>query len=286
MALRCVAPPFNATSCVAVPSHLLGRPVHQLAPFGEDLAGDIARVLAQRCANLPAHTFDVANMHLSDASDATDVAPNAVVVDTDLDGAQVRWRFDSDLLARLIDVRYGTAPVSALAAAAPPRRPDAPASGTARRLAQLLAEECVQALGRRLSYVPERATTLAYVLPPLGAKGTVSIDGAPVGAVSIELDTAAQVRLFSSLSGGPRDAELRQTGGHDHVGRRIALCMRAHVLDLRLSIAEILDLRPGQVVATSNPNVATVCIGEQALLRGRVHERAGKLCLTSLEFLE
>jgi flagellar motor switch protein FliM len=108
------------------------------------------------------------------------------------------------------------------------------------------------------------------------------------GALRILLDEAWSNSLLQALA-PVRKRAAHPTGGNPvtakSIGAQLQVTLIARLLEKRVTVGTLLDMRPGDVIPVSL-RTSDVLIGDSRLFRAAVAEHRGKLWLTSFENVE
>lgn len=252
----------------------LGRPVHLLPQFTGELREALGDLLRQHNRRYRAH-YQVGDVSLAPGQGA---GGRWLVSDAEV--GRMSCLLERNLVLSLMAHRYG----GALADVA-----NAQQTATEERLQALL---CRQVLGCVQQALGLPATEFALQHNPLSG---LSPGGWMVQAVITEpeqglsstvlvgLDGACMDRLLRRLADGqPPRAPRPRTTQPQALARRLDVKLQARLLQQTLSLGELLDLRPGDLVPVRlNPKATQVLVDGSCLFTASVAEHQGKLCLTS-----
>lgn len=267
----------------------LGRPVHLLEAFAKRCGSDLAEALRLGLNKRYGTRFEVTHTALRRQAQALPERRWAVA---GLPEGRLALSLDRRLVLRVLDCRYGEPTVSGQVAGE-----SRPMTSTEERLAQKLALSWLALLAQRLrdGLTPARTEQAPSTLPQPRWLG----EGAePVGAWTLELglDEPGPGGTHSLLLLTLDDAWMRQLlerlrtrrpqpqddgdAGHGTLSSRLQLQLQARLLSRRLSLGEVLDLRPGSVIPVSLQGTDVLVKGVR-LFTATVAEHKGKLCLTA-----
>lgn len=283
-----ILPPADGARLAALDPTTLGRPFHLLPEF--------LRLVEQELADFVAHELNAryrAQFQLKGLqAGQADLDPERRTWHR-LDGACVGISVARPLLLRILDYRYGGRASPAAPSSQPPRETE-----TERRLARMLGERLtarlVQAV-RRLSRsalptlkVPPAVETLPF--PPSEAPAwhmTLTLGEAGSGGAS-QIGLALDAAVFAQV--------LRQLSRHGAAGpgktlprpfaEQLTIPLSARLMEKRLTLGEIFDLKVGTVLPVSLQQQADVYIGRTRVFTAAVAESHGKLCLTTFDDAE
>ena len=286
-----ILPPADGARLAALDPTTLGRPFHLLPVF--------LRLVEQELADFVAHEL---NARYRAQFQFKGVQAGQADLDPErrtwhrLDGAGIGVNVARPLLLRILDYRYGGRTSPALPASQPPRETE-----TERRLARMLGErltarlvQAVWRLSRRTLptlKTPPAVETLPF--PPGDAPawhmqltlGEAGSGGASQIGLALDAAVFAQVLRQLSLQAalpGPAAGKTLARPFAEQLSIRLA----ARLMEKRLTLGEILDLRVGSVLPVSLQQQADVYIGRTRVFTAAVAESHGKLCLTSFDDAE
>ncbi|MFT7723719.1 MAG: FliM/FliN family flagellar motor C-terminal domain-containing protein [Roseateles sp.] len=252
----------------------LGRPVHLLPQFTGQLSEALGELLRQHNRRYRAH-YQVGEVALAPGQgDAGRWLVGSAAA------GHLACLLERSLVLSLMAHRYG---------ATPAETENAQQTATEARLQALLCRQllgCVQqALG-----LPAEDLALQHSphsgLTPGGwiVRATILEPGQNLSStVLIGLDGACMDRLLHRLADGqPPRAPRARTPPPQALARRLDVKLQARLLQQTLSLGELLDLRPGDLVPVRlNPKATQVLVDGSCLFTASVAEHQGKLCLTS-----
>jgi flagellar motor switch protein FliM len=252
----------------------LGRPVHLLPQFTGQLREALGDLLRQHNRRYRAQ-YQVGELSL---------APGQ--------GEAGRWLFSDDeqgrmgcllereLVLSLMAHRYGATPADAA---------QAQQTATEERLQALLCRQLLGCARQALGLAATELTLQAGAKPGLApgswvARATIHEAGQGLNSqVLIGLDAACMDRLLRRLADAqPARAPRPRSSPQQALARRLEVKLQARLLQQTLSLGELLDLRPGDLVPVRlNLKATQVLVDESCLFTASVAEHQGKLCLTS-----
>lgn len=283
----------NSPSYQTLDPATLGRPIHLLRNFSALFRDELVEVLRTTYNRRYRSHFDVADVSISQ-------------IDGEL--PQTRWRtygcpsgrigfsIDRQLALAILGYRYGaTEKMPSEGEALPPET--ASEERLAGNLGQKFADLLVKCIEMRLDEATADASAKpALVELALLANGTpaygkwiakVTIVEAAInvrGTLYLTLDESWMARLLHNL------APLRDKRGDSLVktpvaANQIPLTVVARLLEKEMQLADVLNIRVGEVIPISMRD-ADVLIDGSRLFTATVAEQDGKLCLTCFEDAE
>ncbi|MBV8036787.1 FliM/FliN family flagellar motor C-terminal domain-containing protein [Roseateles sp.] len=269
-----MSPPAPPTAPAVLDPRTLGRPVHLLPQFTGQLREALGDLLRQHNRRYRAH-YQVGEVSLAPGQGE---AGRWLVSDS----AQGRMSclLERSLVQSLMAHRYGATPTAVA---------NAQQTATEERLQALL---CRQMLGCAQQALGQPATDLALHHSPLPGlapgswmvRAAISEPGQGLAStVLIGLDSACMDRLLRRLADEqPPRAPRPRTAPPQALARRLDVKLQARLLQQTLSLGELLDLRPGDLVPVRlNAKATQVLVDGSCLFTASVAEHQGKLCLTS-----
>jgi len=266
--------PAIPTAPAVLDPRTLGRPVHLLPQFTGQLREGLGDLLRQHNRRYRAH-YQVGEVSLAPGQGAA-----GLWLVSDAPEGRMSCLLERSLVQSLMAHRYG----STLAEVA-----DAPQTATEERLQALL---CRQVLGCAQQALGPPAAELSLQHSPLSG---LAPGGWVVQAAISEPDQGLESTLLIGLDGACMDRLLRRLADEQParaarprsappqpLARRLDVKLQARLLQQTLSLGELLDLRPGDLVPVRlNPKATQVLVDGSCLFTASVAEHQGKLCLTS-----
>jgi flagellar motor switch protein FliM len=302
--------PATAGNFQILDPRTLGRPVHLLGGFTEQIRGDLTALLRDRLNRRYQASFEIVAITLSAAA-----AAHAAVRWMPYTSAAGRMGFaiDRSLLLCILGYRYGVPDLRVVSTENEPSQPRAEETKvwaerettTEERLAQMLGRALVTTVGQRVQALGRQNDDMPQPLPaaPLFKETTASVpvQGGWVlearvverarkadGSLRILLDEPWSTSLLQGLA--PMSKRTAQPagakpGGAQSVGAQLQVTLTARLLEKQLTVGTLLDMSPGDVIPISL-GASDVLIGDSRLFRAAVAEHQGKLWLTSFESVE
>lgn len=280
---------YSAALHPVLDARTLGRPVHLLAPFARKFGADLSDLLRQGMNRRYGTRLAVAEARM--AHRPASPSPRWQVYG--LAQGRMGVAVERELLLRLLHCRYGVGSGAVLDPAT------IPFTATEDRLARRLGEDLVAALAQRvqaglagLAMGPQPDSEgdaavqwLAQSRDAVGAWSLVLTVEEPGwglrSEVQIGLDDAWMERLLAQLTTGRSQARRERLHAETRpLAGRIPLRLSARLLRRRMTLGEVMDLRPGDVIPVSF-QTADVLIKDSRLFTATVAEHKGGLWLTA-----
>lgn len=265
---------------------LLGRPVHLLPQFAQQLGDDLARALAGGALRRYWGGFHLESVEFGRVPD----------------GAALRWfgvasahgsvavAFERQLLLGLLDWRYGRRS----AAGAPARDPGAErVTATEERLVVVLTQQLVDVLAARVAAAtgsaPGAPAAAAPASAPHKAAWTVRValrsiqSGAP-GQCYLALDNELMGHVLQALQRGQGRARAPRAPA-EPLAAALQVRLDGRLVSKEITLGSLFGLKVGDVIPVSVGR-AEVLLDDSRLFTAAVAEHKGKLCLTSFEDAE
>jgi flagellar motor switch protein FliM len=268
---------------------LLGRPVHLLHTFTEQLRGDLSALFLDINRRYKA-SFRIGDVALArmDRSESTGrwIAYRAT-------HGQIAFSPERSVLLSVLDYRYGrrggAASGGSPAAAAPDR-----VTATEERLASSLGMQLVKTLAARIDGKDGAAShpqdfSAAPSSAPLKGAWTVSVVVQDMatgieGGLWFTLDEAWMTRLLRGLA--PARARLNKPHADmQPLPARLQLTLTGRLTSKEMLLGDLLAVRVGDVIPITLSRT-DVLLDDARLFTAAVAEHQGKLCLTSFEDVE
>lgn len=286
--MRSERPSSHPEAATALDPRTLGRPVHLLEAFAKRCGCDLAEALRLGLNKRYGTRFEVTHTAMRRQAQALPGRRWAVA---SLPEGRLALSLDRRLVLRVLDCRYGEPTVSSQVSGE-----SRPMTSTEERLAQKLALSWLALLAQRLrdGLTPARTEQASSTLPQPRWLG----EGAePVGAWTLELgvdepgsggthsllltlDDAWMRLLLERLRSRRPLPQDDVDAGRGALSGRLQLQLQARLLSRRLTLGEVLDLRPGSVIPVSLQGT-DVLVKDVRLFTATVAEHKGKLWLTA-----
>lgn len=284
----------NVRAHTVIDPRTMGRPVHLLGGFAQQLRDDFADFLRARI-----NRRYKANFQIDAISFVAAPADSQRWLSYNAHDARVHFAIERPLLLCLLRYRYGSAMPETSAASdsnTPPATPliDEPETATEERLGTMLGQQLSEIVIRRIeSAQREPAATPAEVTFSESGLQSAS-DGEWLlqltlsetryhlsGNLLLKISAVWMNRLLQALAPSRERSRQKQMTATKPFPARLQLTLRARMLEKEVSLGTLLDLRLGDVLPISVGD-ADVLIGDSRLFTASVAEHHGKLCLTSL----
>lgn len=266
---RPAALPASAPGAALDP-RTLGRPVHLLPRFTQQLGEALAGLFRAQRRRHRAH-YQLGALQLSPGLAGL---PSDRWLSAQGELGQLACRIERGLLLRLMAQRYGETESSE----GPPAE-----TATEERLQLQLGRQLIEVLLQTLGMPAE----LPLHAGPLGPVGPGSwLLRIPVhdegfqSELLIALEAPWIDRLLRDLSAQMPARRAPAGPEGEPLARRLKLKLEARLLEKTLSLGELLDLRPGDVLP-ARLQTADVRVDGSRLFTAAVAEHQGKLCLTA-----
>lgn len=284
----------NVRAHTVIDPRTMGRPVHLLGGFANQLRDDFADFLRARINRRYKANFQIDAISLvaapADSQRWSSYGAN--------DG-RIHFAIDRPLLLCLLRYRYGSAMPEISAAVdnnTSSHTPivDEPETATEERLGTMLGQQLAEIVVRRIesaqrgrAKAPAEVTFAESGLQSTGEgewllRLTLSETRYSVsGNLLMKISAAWMNRLLQALAPSRERSRQKQMTATKPFPARLQLTLRARMLEKEVSLGTLLDLRLGDVLPISVGD-ADVLIGDSRLFTASVTEHHGKLCLTSL----
>ncbi|WP_161965912.1 FliM/FliN family flagellar motor C-terminal domain-containing protein [Steroidobacter cummioxidans] len=284
----------NVRAHTVIDPRTMGRPVHLLGGFANQLRDDIADFLRARINRRYKASFQIdAISFIAAPADSQRWLSYAA------DEGRIHFVIERPLLLCLLRYRYGS-PLPEMSAATdsatPPLTPviEEPETATEERLGIMLGQQLSELAVRRIesaqrspAETPAEVTFTEAALH--GANDgdwllrlTLSETRCNVsGELLLKISAVWMNRLLQALAPARERSRQKQITATKPFPARLQLTLRARLLEKEVSLGTLLDLRQGDVLPISVGD-ADVLIGDSRLFTASVAEHHGKLCLTSL----
>ncbi|MDZ7862141.1 MAG: FliM/FliN family flagellar motor switch protein [Acidovorax sp.] len=280
---------FSAVLHPVLDARTLGRPVHLLAPFARKFGADLSDLLRQGMNRRYGTRLAVAEARM--VHRPASAAPRWQVYG--MPQGRMGVAMERELLLRLLQCRYG------VRSGEVPDPATIPLTATEDRLARRLGEDIVAALVLRVqaglaalamgpqpdAEVEGALQWLAQSRDAVGAWSLVLTVEEPGwglrSEVQVGLDDAWMERLLAQLTTGRTQARRERLHAETHsLAGRIPVRLSARLLRRRITLGEVMDLRPGDVIPVSFQS-ADVLVKDSRLFTATVAEHKGGLWLTA-----
>lgn len=284
----------NVRAHTVIDPRTMGRPVHLLGGFANQLRDDFADFLRARINRRYKASFQVDAISLVAAP-----ADSQRWLSYNAHDGRIHFSVDRPLLLCLLRYRYGSAMPETSAAidsntAPPTPLIDEPETATEERLGTMLGQQLAEIVVRRIESV-QRGRAKAPADVTFAEAGLQSAsDGEWLllltlsetrcnvsGHALLKISAAWMNRLLQALAPSRERSRQKQMTATKPFPSRLQLTLRARMLEKEVSLGTLLDLRVGDVLPISVGD-ADVLIGDSRLFTASVAEHHGKLCLTSL----
>lgn len=268
----------------------MGRPVHMLGGFANQLRDDVTDFLRTRINRRYKASFQI-----DDVSFAAAPADSQRWLCYSADDGRLHFAIDRPLLLCLLRYRYGSVMPEGSGDGTPPAPPmDEPETATEERLGTLLGQQLTELAIRRIESLqrvaPETPATVTFTETVMHGSGdgdwllrvTLSETRCNVsGNLLIKIPEGWMTRLLQALTPNRERSRQKQMTATKPFPARLQLTLRARMLEKEVSLGTLLDLRQGDVLPISLGE-ADVLIGDSKLFTASIAEHHGKMCLTSL----
>jgi len=289
----------NVRAHTVIDPRTMGRPVHLLGGFANQLRDDFADFFRARLNRRYKASFQIDAISFVAAPANSQRWLSYATSDGHTDEGRIHFAIERPLLLCLLRYRYGSVMPETSAAgdsAAPLLAPtvDEPETATEERLGNMLGQQLAELAVRRIE-----STQRAPVETPAAVTfAEAALQGASEGEWLLQLslsETRCNVsgnlllkisapwmnRLLQALAPNRERQRQKQMTAAKPFPARLQLTLRARLLEKVVPLGTLLDLRQGDVLPISVGD-ADVLIGDSRLFTASVAEHHGKLCLTSL----
>jgi flagellar motor switch protein FliM len=289
----------NVRPYTVIDPRTMGRPVHLLGGFANQLRDDFADFLRARINRRYKASFQIdAISFVAAPADSQRWLSYATHDGNDANDGRIHFVIERPLLLCLLRYRYGSPMPEASAGGerATPMPPmiDEPETATEERLGIMLGQQLVELAVRRIESVQrsrvETPAEVKFVEAALqGANDgewllrlTLSETRCHIsGDLLLKISADWMNRLLQALAPARERSRQKQITATKPFPARLQLTLRARLLEKEVSLGTLLDLRQGDVLPISVGD-ADVLIGDSRLFTASVAEHHGKLCLTSI----
>lgn len=284
----------NVRTHTVIDPRTMGRPVHLLGGFANQLRDDVTDFLRARINRRYKASFQIDAVSFTAAT-----ADSQRWLTYCAEDGRVHFSIDRPLLLCLLRYRYGSAMPEGSANVesdntAPAPVIDEPETATEERLGTMLGQQLAELVVRRIESVqrrpPKTPATVAFTEAALhgACEGdwllgiTLSESRYNIsGNLLMKISANWMARLLQALTPNRERSRQKQMTATKPFPARLQLTMRARLLEKEVSLGTLLDLRQGDVLPISLGD-ADVLIGDSRLFTASIAEHHGKLCLTSL----
>jgi flagellar motor switch protein FliM len=290
----------NVRAHTVIDPRTMGRPVHLLGGFANQLRDDIADFLRARINRRYKASFQIDA--ISFVSAPADSQRWLSYVTNDGSGAhdgRIHFAIERPLLLCLLRYRYGSvmpeasAPIESNTSTTTPLT-DEPETATEERLGTMLGQQLSELAVRRIESAQREPVTSPAAVTFTEAVLQGASDGEwlvkltlsetrynVTGNILLKISAVWMNRLLQALAPSRERSRQKQITATKPFPARLQLTLRARMLEKEVSLGTLLDLRLGDVLPISVGD-ADVLIGDSRLFTASVAEHHGKLCLTSL----
>jgi flagellar motor switch protein FliM len=293
-AVRTAGKQRSTRAYTVIDPRTMGRPVHLLGGFANQLRDDVTDYLRTRINRRYNAGFQI------DAVSFIAAPPDSRRWLTYCaGGGHIRFAVDRALLLCLLRYRYGS-PLPNVSAstdnesALPAPLLDEPETATEERLYTMLGQQFAELAVRRIEAVQRVPLEAAASVAFAEAATRSSCEGDWLlrltlretrcnvsGELLLRISEVWMTRLLQALTPNRDRSPQKQMTAIKPFPARLQLTLRARLLEKEVPLGTLLDLRPGDVLPISLGD-ADVLIGDSRLFTASVAEHHGKLCLTSL----
>ena len=288
----------NVRAHTVIDPRTMGRPVHLLGGFANQLRDDFADFFRTKINRRYKAQFQIDAISLVTApADSQRWLSYGCNGNAATDG-RIHFAIERALLLSLLRYRYGSAMPETNAAreadaAVPAASFDEPETATEERLGIMLGQQFAELLVRRIESaerVPQTPATVTFVEAALQAASegewllcvTLGESRCNVsGHLLLRISAVWMNRLLQALTPNRERSRQKQMTATKPFPARLQLTVQARLLEKEVSLGTLLDLRQGDVLPISVGD-ADVLIGDSRLFSASIAEHHGKLCLTSL----
>lgn len=290
----------NVRPYTVIDPRTMGRPVHLLGNFANQLRDDVADFLRARINRRYKASFQIDAISFVAAPADSQRWLSYVTNEADgANGGRIHFAIERPLLLCLLRYRYGSPLPETSAAtdsATPPLTPviDEPETATEERLGIMLGQQLAELAVRRIESVQRLQTGTPAEVTFAEAALQGASDGEWLlrlalsetrcnisGELLLKISAVWMNRLLQALAPARERSRQKQITATKPFPARLQLTLRARLLEKEVSLGTLLDLRQGDVLPISMGD-ADVLIGDSRLFTASVAEHHGKLCLTSL----
>lgn len=270
----------------------LGRPIHLLNAFTSAFAADLGAFFTTQFNRRYGASFELGAVSLTRGGPVDSASSRWLVHANDI--GRIGFAAERCLLLAVLACRYGEpggkAPARIEESVRQTTTEERLAHTLALRLSQLVAsrvEACGEpgtgdksAAGGFARSVPVRATAGTWTVRAEVREAGMEIDG----LLWFTLDDAWMARLLRRLA-PTRERPVEGTRRAAPLPTRLQLTLTARLSQKEMPLGELMDLRVGAVIPISL-GATDVLVDDSKLFTGSIAEHKGKLCLTSLDYVD
>lgn len=281
----------NVREHIVIDPRTMGRPVHLLGGFANQLRDDATDFLRARINRRYKAGFQI---------DAVSFTPAPADAQRWLtycaEDGRIHFAIDRPLLLCLLRYRYGSVMPEAPAedATSTVATMDEPETATEERLGIMLGQQITELAIRRIESLQQAQPETPAAVTFVEAASHAACDGDWLlhlelsetrhdirGNLLMKVSTVWMTRLLQALTPNRERSRHKQLTATKPFPARLQLTLRARLLEKEVSLGTLLDLRAGDVLPISLGD-ADVLIGDSRLFSASIAEHRGKLCLTAL----
>lgn len=287
----------NVRAHTVIDPRTMGRPVHLLGGFANQLRDDVTDFLRARINRRYKAGFQIDAVSFTAAP-----ADSQRWLTYSADDARIHFAIDRPLLLCLLRYRYGSVMPDVTAgeseSVAPAVTMDEPETATEERLGTMLGQQLAELAVRRIESLqrvqPETPAAVTFIDTLVEAPMNAACDGDWLlrlqlsetrhnvsGNLLLKISAVWMTRLLQALTPNRERSRQKQMAATKPFPARLQLTLRARLLEKEVSLGTLLDLRQGDVMPISLGD-ADVLIGDSRLFTASIAEHHGKLCLTAL----
>lgn len=284
----------NVRAHTVIDPRTMGRPVHLLGGFANQLRDDVADFLRARINRRYKAGFQIDALSFTAAP-----ADSQRWLGYSAADGHIHFAIDRPLLLCLLRYRYGSVMPEVSASTDSDNVPpaplvDEPETATEERLGTMLGQQLAELAVRRIESLqrvpPESPAAVTFVEAAMhGASDgdwllrvALSETRCNVsGVLLLKISAVWMTHLLQALTPNRERSRQKQLTATKPFPARLQLTLRARLLEKEVSLGTLLDLRQGDVLPVSLGD-ADVLIGDSRLFTASIAEHHGKLCLTSL----
>lgn len=267
----------------------LGRPVHLLSRFAEQVQADLADFFHASINRRYRARFRVAAVEIQ--SDTEVPAAKRWHAYTNATG-RLNFYIERRVLLAVLAYRYGSHQDAPTDAAILQGAENEPETATEERLADVLGSLVANTVGRRINSLAgvdhedlkATAQTNARSSWTLRAQVAEDIKGIE-GQIWLRLDDAWIDRLLHGLAPNREKARAQAASTVVSLPTRLNFATTSRLLEKEMPLGDLLDLTVGDVIPVTLGS-ADVLVGDSRLYTASLTEHRGRLCLTSFSQVE
>ncbi|HEY0942977.1 MAG TPA: FliM/FliN family flagellar motor switch protein [Steroidobacter sp.] len=281
----------NVRAHIVIDPRTMGRPVHLLGGFANQLRDDVTDYFRARI-----NRRYKAGFQIDAVSFAAAPADSQRWLAYSADDGHIHFAVDRPLLLCLLRYRYGSvmADVAVADGVTPVATVDEPETATEERLGTMLGQQLAELAVRRIESLqrvpPETPAAVSFLEAAIHTAGDgdwllrlqLSESRHNVsGNLLLKIPGVWMTRLLQALAPNRERSRQKQLAATKPFPARLQLTLRARLLEKEVPLGTLLDLQPGHVLPISLGD-ADVLIGDSRLFTASIAEHHGKLCLTAL----